>query len=255
VGKQLKKLICAVAILLLPSNLSVLVLNTFGHRVGRGAKMGFSWIFVERLVVSASAKIGHANFISAKRLVMRDAAKIGRSNLVNGPLSLHLSNSAALGNNNKVTRAALGVVYGPAKLSLGTLSKITANHRIDCTCSVIFGEYSTLGGAASQVWTHGYVHDLEGVGRYRVDGRCVVGDNVYIGSMALISAGVTIGSGAIIGAGSVLAKSVDGNAMYVSSALRKMPRPVAPESRADLKRVPRSVVIEPVFKKAKIDRT
>lgn len=244
-----RKIVTAISGLILPSSVSFFVLNLLGHKMEKGAKIGFSWIYVDQLVISGSATVGHLNFISTRRLVMREYARIGRANIVNGPLSLHLAATAALGNANKVTRGAYGVVYGPATLKIGKLAKITANHRIDCTCSVVFGDYSILAGSASQVWTHGYVHDLDGPGRYRVDGPCFIGDNVYIGSRALISMGVSIGSGCIVGAGAVVSKDLDGNAMYVSSVLRKLPRPAAPESRTELEKVPSSIVIESVFEK------
>jgi hypothetical protein len=40
---------------------------------------------------------------------------------------------------------------------------------------VVIGDYSTLAGIGIQVWTHGYVHDTSGPGRYRIDGAVRIG--------------------------------------------------------------------------------
>lgn len=181
---------------------------------------------------------------------MRPGAYIGRGNLIYGPLDIVLNINAAVGNSNKISRGPLGsVTFGRSELRLGQLSKITANHRIDCTNSVQIGDFSTLAGICTQVWTHGYIHEMEGPDRYRIDGRVVIGNNVYIGSGSIISMGVRLVSGVIVGAGTTVARNLDEPGLYVSSAIRQLPRPISPDSRRDLVKVNSEQLCERVYEK------
>ncbi len=111
------------------------------------------------------------------------------------------------------------------------------------------GDFSTLAGIGTQIWTHGYIHETKGIGRYRIDGRIVIGNNVYIGAGSIISMGVRVADGVIIGAGSTVARDLKEPGLYVSAALRYLPRPAAPELRADLVRVTDGGLTETVFRK------
>jgi acetyltransferase-like isoleucine patch superfamily enzyme len=237
------------ATLLLPSFMARLVLRAFGHVIASDVRIGISLVLVDRLALEGGVRIGHFNGIRARRLVMRRGAYVGRSNLVHGPMSIDLGPRAAIGNRNKLLRGPRGVTYGPALVRLGELAKITADHRLDCTCSILFGAFSTLAGTGSQLWTHGYVHDESDEGRYRVDGRIVIGKNVYIGSGTIITAGVRIADASIIGAGSTVARSLSEPGIYVSAGLRRLDRPAAPETRADLEAVSRPELCERVFRR------
>jgi len=151
---------------------------------------------------------------------MQPKSYFGRLNVVKGPIIIDLHEQAAIGNSNVITRAPIGVSYGESRLTLGILSKITANHRIDSMCDITFGDYTTLAGSGSQIWTHGYYHEKEGSGRYRIDGPIHLNDNVYIGSMCVFNAGVTIESGITVGSGSSISKDLKERGLYVSQPLR-----------------------------------
>lgn len=225
----------ALAILCLPSMLGRPVLRLLGHRISGRVRLGFSLVLAERLVLQGSARIGHFNMLRLRRLVMRHGAYVGRGNVIYGPISLSLAELAAIGNNNKIVRGPQGVVTsGSACLRLGELAKITSGHRLDCTMSVSIGAYSTIAGTSCEVWTHGYVHDLSGPGRYRIDGKVRIGRNVYIGSASVITAGVTIADGVIIGAGTAVARNLLEPGLYVSAGLRQLDRPEDPDQRTDL---------------------
>lgn len=235
---------------LFPTRLVRPLMNLMGHRIAPGARIGFSLILVRRIHMGRQARIGHFNFVVLRRMVLRDGAYLGRMNIVHGPLSLWLEAKAGIGNTNKIVRGPAGpVTSGPAMLRLGRLSKITADHRIDCTESVHLGHYTTLAGVGSRLWTHGYVHDLEGPGRYRVDGSVHIGNNVYIGAGCTISAGVSIASGAMVGAGVTVARDLPEAALYVSAPLRTLPRPADPESRDNLIRLEDPRLCERVYLK------
>ncbi|MBN1377688.1 MAG: hypothetical protein JXA04_00475 [Gammaproteobacteria bacterium] len=188
--------------------------------------------------MESNVVIGHLNIIRINQLKMGEKSYIGRMNIMNGPFSVELDKRASIGNRNTILRGSLGIVtYGFSELRLGELAKITSSHRIDCTQSVTIAAFSTMAGIGSQIWTHGYIHETHGACRYRVDGKVEIGHNVYIGSGCIISMGVNIASGVIVGAGVTVARNLDVPGLYVSAAIRQLPRPKAPEQRVDLTRV------------------
>ena len=212
--------------------------------------LAFRWYWLISIAMERNSAIGHLNIIRITQLVMGEKSYIGRMNIINGPLSVVLESRAAIGNGNKIVRGRIGVVtYGLSELRLGELTKITSNHYIDCTQSILIGDFSILAGIGSQIWTHGYIHEAHGAGRYRVDGKIEIGHNVYIGSGSIISMGVRIASGVVVGAGVTVARNLDEPGLYVSAAIRQLPRPVDPEQRADLVRVTEPSLCERVYVK------
>jgi acetyltransferase-like isoleucine patch superfamily enzyme len=166
---------------------------------------------------------------------MKKSSNINRSNIVSGPLSLWLDSCASIGNRNKVVRAPFpSVVCWGACFVLGEGSKITSDHLIDCTRTVRLGSNTIIAGSGSQIWSHGYIHDADGPGRYRIDGKVNIGNNVYLGSRCIINLGVNIAPACIIGAGAVIAKSLPKPGFYVGAGLRILPRPLSPAFRDNL---------------------
>lgn len=249
---RLRRYGLAIAFALLPTSVVRPLANLTGHRIRSGARIGFSLLLAEQIALDSGARIGHFSLIGVRRLVMRRGAVIGHLNRLAGPFSMWLEPRSAIGTANTVTRnRRRGTVTGPALFRLGALSKITAHHFIDITCSVRFGDFTILAGRTSQIWTHGYVHDIAGEGRYRVDASVSLGNNVYVGSAAVITGGVSVADGAIIGAGVSLGKSVDKPGLYVSSGLRHLPRPADPARRDNFRLVTDPELIETVYVKCR----
>ncbi len=245
--KSLRKTLRAVFLLLLPAGIVRWFSGLLGCRIGKKCKVGFSWIWCDALFLSDESRIGHLNLIVLRRLLLHDAAYIGRLNVLKGPISVLLKKTAAIGNMNLVLRGPRGVSSGPCRLYLGELAKITANHRVDCTRSVTIGDFSTIGGAGTQLWTHGYVHDLEGPGRYRIDGQILIENNVYIGSRCFISMGIRIGKGVMIGGGTSVGGNISAPGLYISGPLRVLPRPVMPQENQSLVSATDRQLIETVY--------
>jgi len=145
-------------------------------------------------------------------------------NRLTGPFLCVLKERAGIGTANVIKRARKPVVWGHSQLKLGILAKITSHHIIDCSRSVVMGDYSTLAGRGSQLWTHGYVHAPVGAERFRVDGGIKIGSNVYIGSSSVFNPGVRVVDHISIGAHSSVAKSLLKSGLYVSQALRHIPQ-------------------------------
>jgi acetyltransferase-like isoleucine patch superfamily enzyme len=248
--KKIRRLVSAAIILCLPSCLVGWLLNLLGHKVGKSCRFGFSLILTDALLLKDQTRIGHMNLIKARSLLMREHASIGRMNLIFGPIDIIIGKRSIIGNKNKVVRGPQDtVVVGRAVLKLGELSSLTADHRVDCTKSIRLGSYTTVAGAGTQIWTHGYVHDMHGPGRYRIDGAVTIGNNVYIGARCIVSMGVRIASGVMVGAGTAIARDLEDPGLYVSAAIRQLPRPAAPESRDDLVPVKTSQLCERVYQK------
>ena len=219
---MLKTLLTACVTLLLPARIKPALLNLLGHRVSPGARIGPSIVAVRRLVMADGARIHLGNLVRCRRLVMRRQSYLDRFNRISGPLSVSLAETAAIGRGNVVYRAPHPTSIGPAVLRLGRLSKITSSHLVDCTCSIRMGDYSTIAGAGSQLWTHGYKHASQGPGRYRIDGAIDIGDNVYVGSASVITAGVRMASRVSVGSHSSVSKSLLVPGAYVSQRLRHL---------------------------------
>lgn len=216
-----RKLITALVSFFVPScKLKVMLLRALGWSIAGNCRVGFSWISCSRVSLASGASIGHFNYISCTSICLKTNAYVQNLNVLKGPLIVVLLQQAAIGNLNKIKRAVSGVVWGHSVFKLGVYSKITSNHVVDCTRSVRFGDYSTLAGLSSQLWTHGYVHAAKGLERFRVDGSITIGDNVYIGSACIINAAVRIANGVTVGASTCVAKSLLNPGLYVGQSLR-----------------------------------
>lgn len=244
----LRQCLTAMVCLLVPGCLGRAGLRALGHRIAPGVRIAPSLVLTPGLWLGQGSAIGWGNVVWVRRLVLRDGARIGRTNYLRGPFSLALGRGSEVGNRNVVTRARGGVSYGPARFRLGSYSKITSGHMIDCMRSVSFGERSILAGKGSQLWTHGYVHTPSDRSRARVDGGISVGDDVFIGSMCCVSPGIRIHNAVTIGSLSSVARPIDEAGLYVSAPLRRLA--TTPEERLGrLERVEEPDLVEPVYRK------
>jgi acetyltransferase-like isoleucine patch superfamily enzyme len=150
-------------------------------------------------------------------------------NVIRGPVSVGLGPRALIGNFNWVSRAPAPVTIGPACLLLGELSALTSRHSIDCTETITIGNFTTFAGRASQLWTHGYVHHLQGPGRYRLDGKITVGNNVYVGSGSCVTAGVRIADGVSVAPFTSITRNLLEPGLYFGQKLAHVAR--LPEDR------------------------
>lgn len=196
------------------------LLRFWGWKLASSSIVGHSWINAKYVDLRDCSRVGHGNIIIVKAVVLGNNAYIQHLNRVTGPLWLLLAERSAIGNQNIIKRGPKGVSWGKAVFKLGKYSKITAEHVIDCTRSVIIGEYSILAGRSSQIWTHGYLHAPSGLDRFRIDGSVHIGNNVYIGSACVINAGVRVANAITVGAASCVSRSIESSGLYVSQPLR-----------------------------------
>ena len=219
---KITKFISLLVCLLIPTKYSFWILNYLGHSVNRKARISFSFIWCKKIILEDSARIGHFNLVlNGGDVAIEEGGYIGNMNIFKGPFSVVLKKKGAIGNRNMILRAKKGVSYGDALVQVGILSKITAEHRLDCTRSIYIGDCTVIAGLSSQFWTHGYVHEDKGT-RFRVDGEIHIGDNVYIGSRCVFNPGVEVASGVTVGSNSSVSKSLYEPGLYVSQPLRRV---------------------------------
>lgn len=214
----MRRLATAVVCLALPAALKPPLLNALGHNVARSVRIGPSLV-IARLFLAGNARIGPLNLIRTRRLVMRENAAIGCLNVIHGHISVWLRKLAMIGNRNVINQGPLPDTAGPALLRLGASAKITASHYVNVSDSVLLGAMTTLAGAGSQIWTHGFVN-LPAMNRPMVRGKIVIGRNVYIGSQCCLSPGVTVADDIAVGAHSSVANSLIEPGVYVPARLR-----------------------------------
>lgn len=238
-----------ILVLLFPTWLIFWALNLLGHRVSPRSRVRFSILWLKgRLILEEGAVIGNFNVLRIHHLRIGKRGYLGRFNNCRGPLSIDLDERAAIGNGNKLYRAPLGITYGHAVVRLGILSKVTGNHRLDCTRNIIFGDYCTLAGHDSQIWTHAYHGEETGPGRYRLDGDVVIGNNVYVGSRSMLNAGISICDAVTVGSGSIVSKSLHEPGVYVSQGLRFLGERNA-DRMTGLSRITGYDLAEPVYER------
>jgi acetyltransferase-like isoleucine patch superfamily enzyme len=222
-------IITAFLCMFFPVRLIYRILNLLGHEIHSDAKIGFSLIWVnDKMSLQKCAKIGHLNFLFLKSITMYEFSYLEKRNKIWGMhLSVILYNHAALGNKISVHRAPYPVSYGDSVLQLGVYSKLTFNHKLDCLRSIYIGDYTTIAGSDTQLWTHGYYNANTGIERIRIDGEIHIGNNVYIGTRCTFNPGVKIADGIHIGGHCCISKSLEKQGMYVSQPLRFIENDIA----------------------------
>lgn len=226
----------------------VFLLNIIGHKISYSARIGLSYIFVEKLILGDNSNIKHFNYLKVSKVHLEKGSFIKNLNYIKGHFSLKLEENAGISNQNKIRRAYPPVVTDSAELHVGKNSIIVSNHFLDITRSIFIGENSILAGIRSQLWTHGYYHADEGKDRVRIDGEIKIGDNVYIGSSCIFNPGVKVSNAIHIGSGSVISKDLEKPGMYVNQGLRFIDNNLE-NIKTKLKRVDDKRLVEEVYTK------
>lgn len=191
-----------------------------GHRVDPSVKIYTSILLCRKLHLDVGCQIRRFNFLAVERLVMRSGASIGNMNFIRGRTSIWMKAHSELGNRNKITRGYVPGLPQPSQLRLGQWSKLTADHTIDLGDSVLIGHNTVVGGLATQVWTHGFIHLPNQTDRIYIRGKVLIGHDCFIGSRSCLSAGAFVGDDISIGAQSSVAGTLKEKGVYVSQKLR-----------------------------------
>lgn len=163
----------------------------FGYQLHPSAKIGFSWIYPDVLIMDENAKIGHLNVaIHLNKIHLEKAAKIGRGNWITGFTLKGNSKHFSHQSNRK------------PELILGEESAITKNHHFDCTQSIVIGKFTTIAGYQSQFLTHS-INILEN----RQDSEpIIIGNYCFVGTNVVVLGGSELPAYSVLGAKSLLNK-------------------------------------------------
>ena len=180
-------------ILFLPWGIRRRLLNKFwGYEIHPKARIGFSYIYPKKLIMEERAAIGHFNVaVHLDKVVIKKNSTIDRSNWITGfPTdtdSKHFSHDK----------------QRKSELIIGVESAITKKHHIDCTNSVIIGNYVTIAGYDSQLLTHSI-----DIYKGRQDSHSVIiGDYCFVSTGVRILGGSILPAYSVLGAGAVLNKA------------------------------------------------
>ena len=218
----MKKSLIAIFILMFPLRYIRSILSLLGHEIEKDCIIGFSWLYVDKIVMRKGSRVGNFNFIEINNIELESKAWIGSNNIIRGDINVNINCNGSIGRKNRISRAQIKsrITYNLSYLSIGTWGQIVHNCMIDCTRSIYIGDYTTVGGSNTQMWTHGYYHANTGIERIRIDGEINIGNNVYVGSRCTFMPGVKVADGIHIGANCCISKSLEKSGMYVSQPLR-----------------------------------
>jgi hypothetical protein len=86
---KFKKIITFIVCLVLPVSISFWFLNLLGHQISRKAKIGFSFLLLDKLIMDKNTRIGHFNFIvDLIDLKTNKNGYLGYGNFLKGPFSV-----------------------------------------------------------------------------------------------------------------------------------------------------------------------
>lgn len=183
----------SVFIILLPWGIRRRMLNKFwGYEIHPKARIGFSYIYPKKLVMEEGSVIGHFNVaVHLDKIVIKKNSSIARGNWITGfPTdtdSKHFSHDK----------------QRKSELIMGMESAITKKHHIDCTNSIIIGDYVTIAGYDSQFLTHS-IDIYNG----RQDSHpIIIGDYCFVSTGVKILGGGILPAYSVLGAGAILNKA------------------------------------------------
>jgi len=213
---QLDKVLPIVAIFL-PQPLKILFYRRIlGWQIGKGVKIGFSYLESENVSIDDDANIGHFNVIrNLKSLKIEKNARIANFNQFYG---------------DRRKRAIAG---WNRELIIEERVRFMSHHFLDVSGTIKIGSNTTIGGRDTHFWSHGRLYNdgIFKLGAINIE----IGANSYVGARATLI-GCKIPDGAIVGAGSIVNKSFEGDDSYAfliagnpAQIKKKYPRTKSPE--------------------------
>ncbi|MES1024386.1 acyltransferase [Gloeocapsa sp. BRSZ] len=181
----------------------------FGYQIHPTSRIGFAWVFPQYLIMEAHSSIGHFTVCKSLDFVhLKQSAAIGRGNWITGfPLNstIHFTHE----------------IDRKPQLVLGEHSAITNRHLIDCTNSVIIGNFSTFAGFQSQILSHSI--DLESC--RQSSAPISIGNYCFIGTNCVLLGNSSLPDYSVLGAKSLLNKKyIDSYYLYAGVPARPIKR-------------------------------
>ena len=224
------RLLLLTVIALLPSVLKPPLLRLFfGHRIGRGVRIGISILGARELDLGDGVSIGHFNLIlRVGRLEMGRHARIGVLNIVRGGVRVRLGDYSEVMRLNVLNAIPDHdcTTVPVSELDVGQGTVLTSGHRIDFTDRVSLGKNVIVGGRSSSLWTH----------NRQETAPIRIGDFCYLGSEVRLAPGAKLPDECILGLGSVLTGSIGEPRSLVAGVPARVLRPLDERDLAHIHR-------------------
>ena len=191
------KLLIQILMMVLPQPIRrFLYQRLFGFKIHHTARIGFSLVLCDELVMEEHSYISHFTIIKPiDRLIMCPYARIGSLNFITGYNTKETGYAKKIGFYKHVNDRK-------CELILKEDAAITSRHFIDCNGGVYMGEHSLLAGIRSTILSHAIdfkncLQDVQPV---------VIGSYAFVGTGCILLKGTNIPDYSIVGAGSVVNK-------------------------------------------------
>lgn len=179
----------------------------FDFKIGVDARIGWSIILAERVVIEQGATIGSFNYFAAvETLSLFKNSRIGNFNIFGG-----------LGKTeNRHFAEEHDRVSG---LRLGEGAAITNRHYLDCTNLIDIGKFSIIAGVRSQILTH----SIDLIECKQKSSKVSIGQFCFVGTGVIILRGVNVSDNIVLAAGAVLDSDVsEGYSIYGGVPAREL---------------------------------
>ena len=162
----------------------------FGFKFAKGARIGFSIVLANEVRLGENSAIRNLTVVkNIDRVILGDYAYILYFNWITGT-------------NSSDKRHFTHIENRKCELVIGNHSSVTSRHFIDCTGGVQIGDFTTVGGAQSQMLTH-YINPYD---CRQTCARIEIGNYCFVGTKVLLLPGSGLPDYSILGGGSVLTK-------------------------------------------------
>ena len=192
------KIFVQILMMVLPQSIRrFLYKRLFGFKIHHTARIGFSLVLCDELVMEEHSYISHFTIIKPiDRLIMYPYARIGSLNFITGYNTKKNGFAKRIGFYKHVNDRK-------CELVLKEDAAITSRHFIDCNGGVYMGEHSLLAGIRSTILSHAI--DFKNCRQDALP--VVIGSNTFIGTGCILLKGTVVPDFSIVGAGAVLNKS------------------------------------------------
>lgn len=161
-----------------------LLMNVFGHRVGKGCRIGICLLW------------------DVRSIELHDGASIGNFNVLRNLKMLKLGLRTSIGAWNWISAAPLFAESAPeaGSLYVDRESAITSRHYVDCSGGVRIGMFATVGGHRTTILTHG----IDFSSNRQTAGPVLVGDYTFVSTGCTLLKGSMLPDQSLLAAGAVL---------------------------------------------------
>lgn len=202
------KFLIQILIIFFPWFIRYRLLNLLkGFDIDKTAYIGKSIILASHLEMDQDSYIGSLTFCkSIDKLILKKRARIGTLNYITG----YPGHGKQFFTHKKDRKCQLVV---------GNHSAITSRHYIDCTDEISIGDFTTVAGLRSQLFTHSInlkknIQDCKPI---------IIGDYNFVGTNVVILPGSCLPNNSILGANAVLQTIFkEENSLYAGVPARKV---------------------------------